>query len=90
MPVTCEVTPHHFVLTEDAVAGYDTDAKMNPPLRSEKDRKALLKGLADGTIVIRRENAPSIVLNPDAGSVESFAFSHDGTRLATSGPDGRT
>ncbi|MDH3627069.1 MAG: dihydroorotase [Acidobacteriota bacterium] len=57
--VTCEVTPHHFVLTEEAVSGFDTDAKMNPPLRSAKDRKALLQGLADGTVdAIATDHAP--------------------------------
>lgn len=57
--VTCEVTPHHFVLTEEAVATFDTDAKMNPPLRSAKDRKALMKGLADGTVdAIATDHAP--------------------------------
>ncbi|HLC20497.1 MAG TPA: dihydroorotase [Candidatus Methylomirabilis sp.] len=57
--VSCEVTPHHFTLTEDAVRGFDTNAKMNPPLRSEADRQALLEGLRDGTIdVIATDHAP--------------------------------
>jgi len=57
--VTCEVTPHHLVLTEEAVEGYDTDAKMNPPLRTERDCKALIKGLADGTVdAIVTDHAP--------------------------------
>jgi len=57
--VTCEATPHHLVLNEEAVGDYDTDAKMNPPLRSERDRKALLKGLADGTVdAIATDHAP--------------------------------
>jgi len=57
--VTCEATPHHLVLNEEAVGEYDTDAKMNPPLRSERDRKALLKGLADGTVdAIATDHAP--------------------------------
>ncbi|MCP3980982.1 MAG: dihydroorotase [bacterium] len=56
---TCEVTPHHFVLTDEAVAEYDTDAKMNPPLRSEKDRAAMIEGLVDGTIdAIATDHAP--------------------------------
>lgn len=59
MQVTCEVTPHHFTLTEDAVAAYGTSAKMNPPLRSARDREALLKGLSDGTIdAIATDHAP--------------------------------
>lgn len=57
--VSCEVTPHHFTLTEEVVRGFDTRAKMNPPLRSESDRQALLEGLRDGTIdVIATDHAP--------------------------------
>jgi dihydroorotase len=57
--VTCEVTPHHFVLTEEAVGEYDTHAKMNPPLRSEADREAMLAGIADGTVdCIASDHAP--------------------------------
>ena len=57
--VTAEVTPHHFTLTDKAVDSYDTNAKMNPPLRSEADRKACLQGLKDGTIdVIATDHAP--------------------------------
>ncbi|MGI8771542.1 MAG: dihydroorotase [Acidobacteriaceae bacterium] len=57
--VTCEVTPHHFVLTEAAVEGYNTQAKMNPPLRSAADRQAMLQGLLDGTIdCIATDHAP--------------------------------
>ena len=57
--VTCEVTPHHFVLTEKAVDGYDTLAKMNPPLRSLEDRDAMIEGLLDGTIdCIATDHAP--------------------------------
>ncbi len=59
VPVTCEATPHHFSLTEEAVRGYNTNAKMNPPLRSEEDRQAVLAGLADGTIdAIATDHAP--------------------------------
>ncbi len=57
--VTCEATPHHFTLTDEAVRGYDTNAKMNPPLRSEDDRTAVREGLADGTIdAIATDHAP--------------------------------
>jgi dihydroorotase len=57
--VTCEVTPHHLVLTHEAVAGYDTHAKMNPPLRAERDRQALLAAIADGTVdAIATDHAP--------------------------------
>jgi dihydroorotase len=61
LPVTCEVTPHHLVLTDAAVAetGFSTNTKMNPPLRSETDRQALLAGLADGTVdAIASDHAP--------------------------------
>lgn len=54
-----EATPHHFTLTEDAVLKYGTLAKMNPPLRREEDRQAVIKGLADGTIdIIATDHAP--------------------------------
>ncbi len=57
--VTCEVTPHHFALTDEAVLGFDTNTKMNPPLRSEQDRQALVRGMADGTIdAIATDHAP--------------------------------
>ncbi len=57
--VTCEVTPHHFTLTDEAVIEYDTNTKMNPPLRSQKDVNAVLEGLQDGTIdVIATDHAP--------------------------------
>jgi dihydroorotase len=57
--VTCEVTPHHFALEETAVGDYDTDAKMNPPLRGKRDAKAMIKGVADGTIdAIATDHAP--------------------------------
>lgn len=59
VPVTCEVTPHHFTLTDDAVAEYGTAAKMNPPLRSAQDREAMIEGLGDGTIdAIATDHAP--------------------------------
>lgn len=57
--VTCEVTPHHFSLTEEAIAEFDTGAKMNPPLRTGEDVSALLAGLADGTVdCIATDHAP--------------------------------
>ena len=57
--VTCEVTPHHFALTDTDVGEYDTNFKMNPPLRSESDREAILVALADGTIdAIATDHAP--------------------------------
>jgi len=57
--VTCEATPHHLILTEEAVQGYDTNAKMNPPLRTKEDVEALVAGLKDGTIdAIASDHAP--------------------------------
>jgi dihydroorotase len=60
--VTCEVAPHHFTMTDEALAlpvSYDTNVKMNPPLRSTADRDAMLKGIVDGTVdVIATDHAP--------------------------------
>jgi dihydroorotase len=57
--VTAEVTPHHFTLTDDAVKTYDTNAKMSPPLRAQKDLDAIIEGLMDGTIdSIASDHAP--------------------------------
>ena len=57
--VTCEVTPHHWTLTDEAVEGYDTNTKMAPPLRSQEHRKAVIDGLKDGTIdAIATDHAP--------------------------------
>jgi dihydroorotase len=60
--VTCEVAPHHFTLTDDSLDGavkYDTNFKMNPPLRAAADRDAMLEGIADGSVdVIATDHAP--------------------------------
>jgi len=57
--VTCETCPHYFTLTDKAVDGYNTAAKMNPPLRTDKDVEAIKEGLKDGTIdVIATDHAP--------------------------------
>ena len=57
--VTCEAAPHHFALTDEAVGDFDTNCKMNPPLRSEADRQALLAALMDGTVdCIATDHAP--------------------------------
>jgi dihydroorotase len=57
--VTAEATPHHIALTEEALGTYDTNFKMNPPLRTEKDRKAIIAGLKDGTLdCIGTDHAP--------------------------------
>ncbi len=57
--VTAEVTPHHLTLTEESVLGYNTRAKVNPPLRTERDIKALVQGLKEGVIdIIATDHAP--------------------------------
>ena len=57
--VSCEVTPHHLILNEEACLGFDTNTKMKPPLRPEKDRLACLSALKDGTIdCIATDHAP--------------------------------
>ena len=62
MKITCEITPHHFSLTEDIVAGFDTNTKMNPPLRTREDIAAMKEGLRDGTIdVIATDHAPHTI-----------------------------
>lgn len=61
--VTAETAPHYFTLTDEAVASYDTHAKMNPPLRPEEDRQAVRRGLKDGTFdAIATDHAPHSVL----------------------------
>jgi dihydroorotase len=57
--VTCEATPHHLLLTDEAVRSLDSNMKMNPPLRSEDDRRALIEGLRSGTIdCVATDHAP--------------------------------
>ena len=59
LAVTCEVAPHHFTLTHDACRGYDTNAKMSPPLRTESDLDMIKEGMRDGTIdIIATDHAP--------------------------------
>ena len=59
MHVTCEASPHHLCLTEQAVRGLDTRMKMNPPLRTEADRQALIEGLRSGVVdCIATDHAP--------------------------------
>ncbi len=73
--VTCEATPHHFTLTDEAVRGYNTNAKMNPPLRTQDDVTAIRAGLADGTIdAIATDHAPH---HHDEKNVE-FAIAMNG------------
>ena len=73
--VTAEATPHHIALTEEALGTYDTHFKMNPPLRTEKDRQAIIAGLRDGTLdCIGTDHAPH---TPDEKDRE-FDFAPNG------------
>jgi dihydroorotase len=70
--VTAEVTPHHLMLTHEAVLGYDTACKVNPPLREESDVEALRDALADGTIdCIATDHAPHSSLEKDCEFAEA-------------------
>ncbi len=65
--VTAEVTPHHLVFTDEDLAGYDTNLKVNPPIRTAEDRDALRRGLVDGTIdIIATDHAPHAVEEKEA------------------------
>ncbi|MBI2620018.1 MAG: dihydroorotase [Ignavibacteriales bacterium] len=62
LSITCEVTPHHFTLTDEAVSGFDTNTKMNPPLRTKNDIMAIKEAFKDGTIdVIATDHAPHTI-----------------------------
>ena len=66
LPVTAETAPHYFSLTEEAVMGYDTNAKVHPPLRTARDREAIVQALVDGTIdVIASDHAPHTTIEKD-------------------------
>lgn len=94
LPVTCEVSPHHLLLTYDACASGDPNTKMNPPLRSEYDRMALVSALADGTVDAVAtdhaphakaekakgfEDAPFGVIGLETAFAALLTFVHDGT-----------
>ncbi len=80
--VTCEVTPHHFTLIDENVGQYDTNCKMNPPLRSAADREAILVALADGTVdAIATDHAPHAV-HEKAVEFERAAFGITGLETA--------
>jgi dihydroorotase len=66
LPVTCEVTPHHLMLTDEACAGYDSSTRVNPPLRSDRDVAAVREALADGTIdAVATDHAPHSPVEKD-------------------------
>jgi dihydroorotase len=80
--VTCEVTPHHFSLLDEDVGEYDTNFKMNPPLRSASDREAILVALADGTVdAIATDHAPH-ALHEKQVEFERAAFGITGLETA--------
>ena len=94
LPVTCEVSPHHLLLTYDACSTGDPNTKMNPPLRSEYDRLALVNALADGTVdAVATDHAPHAKDEKAKGFVDApfgvigletafaalLSFVHDGT-----------
>jgi len=86
--VTAEVTPHHLTLTEEKIAGasssksFDTNAKVNPPLRTREDVQALIKGLKDGVIdAIATDHAPHTLVDKDCGP-ERAAFGISGFETA--------
>jgi dihydroorotase len=82
LPVTCEVTPHHLTLTDEACAGYDTFTKCNPPLRASADVAALHEALADGTIdAIATDHAPHSPVEKDL-EFENAAFGMLGLETA--------
>ncbi|MFQ5519887.1 MAG: dihydroorotase [Candidatus Methylomirabilia bacterium] len=82
--VTAEVTPHHLILTDEAVRNYDANTKMNPPLRAKHDREALLEGLADGTIdAIATDHAPHALAEKE-GEFDRAAFGIVGLETAAS------
>jgi dihydroorotase len=82
LPVTCEVTPHHLTLTDEACAAYDTHAKCNPPLRTAADQAALRAGIADGTIdAIATDHAPHSSIEKDV-EFEQAAFGMIGLETA--------
>ncbi len=94
LPVTCEVSPHHLLLTYDACASGDPNTKMNPPLRSEYDRMSLVSALADGTVdAVATDHAPHAkdekakgfkdapfgVIGLETAFAALLSFVHDGT-----------
>ena len=80
--VTAEVTPHHLVLTEEAVRSFDASTKMNPPLRTKRDLEAVIEGLVDGTIdCIATDHAPHAVSEKE-GEYDRAAFGIVGLETA--------
>ena len=69
LPVTCEVTPHHFAITDEELAGYDSNYKMKPPLRCRHDAEAVIEGIVNGTVdAIATDHAP----HPGSEKMQEF------------------
>lgn len=98
LPISCEASPHHLLLTVQACAGGDPNTKMNPPLRIESDRQALVEALADGTVdAVATDHAPHSSEEKAKGFVDApfgvigletafsalLSFVHDGTLTET-------
>ena len=82
LPVTCEVTPHHFALTDDACGSYDTSTKVAPPLRTAKDRDAVCAAILDGTVdCIATDHAPHSAIEKDT-DFDAAAFGMIGLETA--------
>jgi dihydroorotase len=72
LSVTCEASPHHLLLTDEACAGRDPNTKMNPPLRNESDRQTLIECLIDGTVdAVATDHAPHSIREKNRGFVEA-------------------
>jgi dihydroorotase len=82
LPVTCEVTPHHLTLTDEACAHYDTSTKCNPPLRGASDVEAVREGLRDGTVdAVATDHAPHSAVEKEV-EFEQAAFGMIGLETA--------
>lgn len=82
LPVTCETAPHYLTLTENNLGEYDANCKINPPLRAEEDRLALLEGVRDGTIdLVATDHAPHSVLEKEVEFLDA-AFGAIGLETA--------
>ncbi len=80
--VTCEVAPHHFLFIDSDIGEYNTNYKMNPPLRSSEDRQALLSGLSEGTVdAIATDHAPHAAFEKDV-EFDRSAFGITGLEIA--------
>jgi dihydroorotase len=85
IPITAEVTPHHLTLTEEKVVGYNTNAKVNPPLRTAEDVEALISGLKEGVLdAIATDHAPHTVKDKDCDfTTAAFGISGFETALGS-------